>query len=259
VRALSVENQTDLYQGIKIMTPNNIAKVNRRLKPDNMKIRCYGSGHALFDISGSSPEFMDHLTVADMSISTVDELAAICRVKDTRPVEQETKPEPARTKSGKKIVYCLLADAEELDAEVHAANKKLDKLNLAVRRYGKVYTYVELVPVANSKTGARNPRPFSCVTHALGRTAKELVDSIKETFANHKKYGMDKDAYDLRGARIQIGDTVVYGSDNGSTLQIGVVGKITDKFVYMGSKPDARNTSGMARREHIRVTVLEKA
>lgn len=72
------------------MTPNNIAKVNRRLKSSNMKIRCYGSGHALFNISGNAPEFMDFLSVADMSISTVDELAAICRLKDTREVAQET-------------------------------------------------------------------------------------------------------------------------------------------------------------------------
>lgn len=83
------------------MTPNNIAKVNRRLKPNNMKIRCYGSGHALFDISGNAPEFMDFLSVADMSISTVEELAAICRLKDTREVAQEkptAKPAPAKKK-----------------------------------------------------------------------------------------------------------------------------------------------------------------
>lgn len=79
------------------MTPNNIAKVNRRLKPNNMKIRCYGSGHALFDISGNAPEFMDFLSVADMSISTVEELAAICRLKDTREVAQEEQTsKPAR-------------------------------------------------------------------------------------------------------------------------------------------------------------------
>lgn len=87
------------------MTPNNIAKVNRRLKPGNMKIRCYGSGHALFDISGNAPEFMDFLSVADMSISTVEELAAICRLKDTREVTQE-KPiaKPAKAPAKKKGV-----------------------------------------------------------------------------------------------------------------------------------------------------------
>lgn len=86
------------------MTPNNIAKVNRRLKSGNMKIRCYGSGHALFDISGNAPEFMDFLSVADMSISTVEELAAICRLKDTREVAQEAAPvlAPPKKKGGAK-------------------------------------------------------------------------------------------------------------------------------------------------------------
>lgn len=65
------------------MTPSDIAKVNRRLKSENMKIRRYGDGHALFDISAPFVDFMDYLSVADMS-STVDELVAICRSKDTR-------------------------------------------------------------------------------------------------------------------------------------------------------------------------------
>jgi hypothetical protein len=74
------------------MTPNDVAKVNRRLKPSNMKIRRYGSGHALFDITGTHPEFMDFLSVPDMTLSTVEELAALCRLKDTRAPAQETPP-----------------------------------------------------------------------------------------------------------------------------------------------------------------------
>lgn len=59
---------------------------------------------------------------------------------------------------------------------------------------------------------------------------------------------------DVDGKQIRVGDRVVFGADNGSTLMVSTVWKITGCFVWMKSSPDSTSSS---RREFRRVAVLE--
>lgn len=74
------------------MTPNNIAKVNRRLKAEGLKVRRYGSGHCVSDLNNF---FICFLSVCDLAISTVDELVAICRIRVTKAREEKAAQEMA--------------------------------------------------------------------------------------------------------------------------------------------------------------------
>lgn len=57
---------------------------------------------------------------------------------------------------------------------------------------------------------------------------------------------------DVNGTQIRVGDKVVFGADNGSTLFVSTVYKITPCFVWMRSTP----TSYTWRREFRRVAVI---
>lgn len=60
---------------------------------------------------------------------------------------------------------------------------------------------------------------------------------------------------DIDGKQIRVGDRVVFGADNGSTLIVSTVWKITSCFVWMKNNP---NSTYSFRREFRRVAVLEE-
>lgn len=62
---------------------------------------------------------------------------------------------------------------------------------------------------------------------------------------------------DVRGKTLEVGDTVVIGSDNGSILCVGVIVKFTDKFVWIG-EANAGKHSALNRRTPERVALIEK-
>jgi hypothetical protein len=59
---------------------------------------------------------------------------------------------------------------------------------------------------------------------------------------------------DVAGKQIREGDTVVYGNDNGSYLNVSKVWKITPHFVWMKKKTTDKHS---ARREFRRVAIIE--
>ena len=64
-------------------------------------------------------------------------------------------------------------------------------------------------------------------------------------------------ALDIHGKKIDIDDLVVLGFDNGSSLMIGCVVKITPKLIFVQVRYGT-NSEFTHRRAHSRVAVYEK-